>query len=95
VAALPIILVLVCLGSTASEIRLAIGRKLGVTDGIGFRLAQHLLVWTILPAPMFHASVVWGGAVTSPVVWRHVRYVVDKTGQVIDVVRRPYSDKSV
>ena len=36
----------------------------------------------------------WSGAVlvTSPVVWRHVRYVVDKTGQVIDVARRPYSD---
>jgi hypothetical protein len=92
--ALPALLVLACLGSIATEIRLAIGRKLGVTDRIGFRVAQHLLVWTILPAPMFHASVVWGGAVTSPVVWRHVRYVVDKTGQVIDVARRPYSDTS-
>lgn len=94
-AALPAILVLACLGSTAMEIRLAIGRKLCVTDGIGFRLAQHLLAWTILPAPIFHALVIWGGANTSPVVWRHVRYVVDKTGQVIDVARRPYSDKSV
>ncbi len=93
--ALPVILALACLGSTATEIRLAIGRKLGVTDGIGFRLAQHLLAWTILPAPMFHASVIWGGAVTSPVVWRHVRYVVDKTGQVVDVARRPYYDTSV
>ncbi len=93
--ALPAMLVLACLGSIATEIRSAIGRKLGVTDRIGFRLAQHLLVWTILPAPMFHASVIWGGAITSPVVWRHVRYVVDKTGQVIDVARRPYSDKSV
>ena len=92
--ALPTLLVLVCLGSTATGIRLAIGRKLGVIDGIRFRLAQHLLVWTILPAPVFHASVIWGGAVTSPVVWRHVRYVVDKTGQVIDVARRPYSDTS-
>jgi cellulose synthase/poly-beta-1,6-N-acetylglucosamine synthase-like glycosyltransferase len=91
-AAVPTILALVFLGSTATEIRLAISRKLGVTDGIGFRLAQHLIAWTILPAPMFHASVIVGGAVTSPVVWRHVRYVVDKTGQVIDVVRRPYSD---
>jgi hypothetical protein len=89
-AALPAILVLACLGSTATEIRLAIGRKLGATDGIGFRLAQHLLTWTILAGPMFHASVIWGGAVTSPVVWRHVRYVVDNTGQVIDVARRPY-----
>ena len=92
--ALPAILVLACLSSIASEVRLAIGRKIGVTDRIGFRFAQHLLAWTILPAPMFHASVIWGGAITSPVVWRHVRYVVDKTGQVIDVVRRPYSDTS-
>ena len=93
-AALPAIFILGCLGSTAAEIRLAIGRKLGITDGFGFRLAQHLLVWTILPAPMFHASVIWGGAVTSPVVWRHVRYIVDKTGKVIDIARRPYSDTS-
>jgi hypothetical protein len=94
-AALPAIFILACLSSIAAEIRLAIGRKLGIPDGIGFRLAQHLLVWTILPAPTFHASVIWGGAVTSPVAWRHVRYVVDKTGQVINVARRPYSDKSV
>jgi Glycosyl transferase family 21 len=92
---LPAMLILACLGSIATEIRLAIGRKLDAPDGIGFRLAQHLLVWTILPAPMFHTSVIWGGAITSPVVWRHVRYVVDKTGQVIDVARGPYSDKSV
>jgi hypothetical protein len=93
--ALPAILVVACLGSIATEIRLTIGRKLGVTDRIGFRLAQHLLGWTILAAPMFHASVIWGGAVTSPVIWRHVRYVVDNTGQVIDVARRPYSDTPV
>jgi hypothetical protein len=93
-AALPAILGLGCLASAATEIRLAIGKKIGVTDGIGFRLAQHLLDWTFLPGPMFHASVIWGGAVTSPVVWRHVRYAVDNTGQVIDVARRPYSDTS-
>ena len=94
-AALPAILVLALLGSMAIEVRSAIGRKLGATDAIGFRIAQHLLAWTILPAAMFHASVIWGGAVTSPVVWRHVRYIVDKTGRVVDVARRPYSDKSV
>jgi hypothetical protein len=74
---------------------LAIGRKLGAPDGIGFRLSQHLLALTILPTPAFHASVIWGGFVTSPVVWRHVRYTVDKTGQVIDVSRRPHSDQSI
>jgi cellulose synthase/poly-beta-1,6-N-acetylglucosamine synthase-like glycosyltransferase len=91
--ALAALLVLCALGLIATEIRLAISRTLGATDGIGLRLAQHLLVWTILPAAVFHASVIWGGALTSPVVWRHVRYVVDKTGRVIDVSRRPYSDK--
>jgi cellulose synthase/poly-beta-1,6-N-acetylglucosamine synthase-like glycosyltransferase len=93
--ALPAIVVLACLGSTATEVRLAISSKLGVTDGVGFRLAQHLLVWTILPGPMFHASVIWGGAITSPIVWRHVRYAVDKTGQVTGVARRPYSERSI
>jgi hypothetical protein len=92
---LTIIFVLACLGSIATEIRLGIGRKLDCADGIGLRLAQHLLAWTILPAPMFHASVIWGGAITSPVVWRHIRYIVDRTGQVVDVTRRPYSDNSV
>jgi hypothetical protein len=92
--ALPAAVIIAALGSLAVQIRLAISRKLGVVDGIGFRLTQHLIVWAILPAPLFHASVIWGGAVTSPVVWRHVLYVVDKTGQVVDAVRRPYSDSS-
>jgi glycosyl transferase family 21 len=92
--ALPIIIVVALLGSITTEIRLAISRRLGIADGIGFRLAQHLLAWTILPAPIFHASVIWGGAITSPVVWRHVRYRVDKNGQVVGVVRRSYSDSS-
>jgi len=93
--AFAVLLVVAGLGSTAIEIRLAIGRKLGAPDGIGFRLSQHLLAWTILPAQVFHASVVWGGFVTSPVVWRHVRYVVDKTGRVIDISRGPHSDQSI
>src|SRR5215469_2190053 len=90
-AALPAIVVIAALGSAAVEVRLAISKKLGVRDGIGFRAAQHLLAWAILPTPLFHASVVWGGSVTSPVVWRHVRYLVDRTGQVIGVDHRPYA----
>jgi len=92
-AAVAALLIVGALSSIATEIRLAISRRLGVADEIGFRLAQHLLVWSILPVPVFHASVIWGGAVTSPVVWRHVRYVVDKAGRVIGVSRRPYSNK--
>ena len=89
-AALIAILVLACLGSIATEIRLAISRKLGISDGIGFRASQHLLAWTLLSGPLFHASVIWGGIVTSPVVWRHVRYLVNRTGQVTGVARRPH-----
>jgi glycosyl transferase family 21 len=93
--ALAAIILLASLGSIATEIRLAIGRKLDCRDAIGCRLVQHLLVWTIFPVAVFHASVIWGGFVTSPVAWRHIRYVVDKTGRVIDVARRPHSDQSV
>jgi len=90
-AALAAIVAIAALGSIATEIRRAIARKLGVWDGIGFRVCQHLLAWAILPAPLFHASVIWGGIVTSPVVWRHVRYLVDRTGQVTGVARRPHA----
>jgi cellulose synthase/poly-beta-1,6-N-acetylglucosamine synthase-like glycosyltransferase len=90
-AALIAISVLACQGSIATEIRLAISRKLGVREGDGFRVSQHLLAWAILPAPLFHASVIWGGIVTSPVIWRHVRYLVDRTGQVTGVARRPHA----
>ncbi|MBV9374664.1 MAG: glycosyltransferase [Alphaproteobacteria bacterium] len=91
--ALLVLLALAALGSSAAEIRLAISRRLEAADGIGFRVAQHLLVWSILPAPLFHASVIWGGAITSSVVWRHIRYAVDKSGRVVEVSRRPYSDE--
>jgi hypothetical protein len=53
---------------TATEIRLTICGRRGATDMTGFRVAEHLLVWTILPAVGFHASVIWGGFITSPVV---------------------------
>lgn len=92
----PIVLLLIAaLGSLVTEIRVAISRRLEVIDGAGFRFAQHLLAWTILPAPAFHATLIWAGYLASPVVWRHVRYVVDRTGRVIGVSRRPYSDLSI
>jgi cellulose synthase/poly-beta-1,6-N-acetylglucosamine synthase-like glycosyltransferase len=93
--AFPVIFVLACLGSVASEIRLAIGKKLGAADRIGFRLSEHLFAWTILPSLGFHASVIWAGLVTSPVRWGHIRYIVDNTGQVIEVAHRPYFDQSI
>jgi hypothetical protein len=94
-AALIAIVVVAALGSISTEIRLAISKRLGTADSTGFRLAQHWLAWILVPTPAFHASVIWAGRVTSPVLWRHVRYIVDKAGRVIDVCRRPYSDRSV
>ena len=93
--ALAAILAIAVLGSIAAEIRLAIGRKLDAVDGFGFRVVQHLLIWAVLPGPAFHASVIWGGFVTSRVVWRHISYVVDRTGQVAEVTRQPYSERSI
>ncbi len=93
--ALPTLLTLAGLGSVTTEIRLAIGRKLGAADQIGVRASQHLSAWAILPAPVFHAAVIWGGFVVSSVQWAHVRYGVDETGKVVDVARRPYSDPSI
>jgi hypothetical protein len=90
--ALSAILVAAALGSIATEIRLAVGKRLGVAEPIGFRLSQHLLVWLILPVPGFHASVIWGGFVSSPVRWAHVHYLVDRRGRVVEVMRRPHSD---
>ena len=89
------LLVIACLGSIIVEIRLAVGRKLIAIDGLGFRLLQHLFVWTLLPAAVLHAAMIWGGVITSPVLWAHVRYIVDKTGRVLAVDRRPYSDQSI
>ena len=93
--ALAAILTVAALGSIAAEVRITIGSKLDAADRMSFRLAQHLLVWAILPVPVFHASMIWGGFVTSPVVWRHIHYVVDRAGRVIEVSRRPYSDQQV
>jgi Glycosyltransferase like family 2 len=90
--ALSAILVAAALGSIATEIRLAVGKRLGVAEPIGFRLSQHLLVWLILPLPGFHASVIWGGFVSSPVRWAHIHYLVDRSGRVVEVMRRPHSD---
>jgi cellulose synthase/poly-beta-1,6-N-acetylglucosamine synthase-like glycosyltransferase len=88
--AFAVLLALAGLASVATEIRLAIGKKLGAADEIGVRAYQHLFAWATLPTSAFHASVIWGGFVTSPVLWAHVRYSVDSAGKVIDVARRPY-----
>ena len=82
------------LGSATVELRSAIGRKLSVPDRLGLRLWQHFLTWMIVPLPAVHASVIWGGLMTSPVQWAHIRYTVDHRGRVTGIERRPHSDQS-
>lgn len=82
------------LGSATTELRTAIGARLDVADDLGTRLLQHLLNWMIVPIPAVHASMMWGGLVTSPVRWAHIRYVVDRRGQVTGAVRQPHSGHS-
>ena len=82
------------LGSATTELRTAIGAKLDVADRLGTRLRQHLLNWMIVPIPAVHASMIWGGLVTSPVRWAHIRYLVDRRGRVTGAVREPHSGHS-
>jgi hypothetical protein len=82
------------LGSATAELRMAIGRRLDVADNFRTRLRQHLLTWLIVPVPAAHASMIWGGLVTSPVRWAHIRYRVDRRGRVVGMTRRPYPDQS-
>jgi Glycosyl transferase family 21 len=89
-----VLIAIAALGSVTVELRSTIGRKLGVRDRLGMRLWQHFLTWMIVPLPAVHASVIWGGLITSPVRWAHIRYIVDRRGQVTDIVRQPYSDQS-
>ena len=81
------------LGSATAELRMAIGRRLDVADPVGTRLRQHLLTWMIVPLPAVHASMIWNGLVTSPVRWAHIRYLVDRRGQITGIIREPHFDQ--
>ena len=85
--AIAILIVLGVLDTAAIEIRRAIGRRLGAIDPRGFTLAHHLVAWTALPIPLFHATAIWAGAWHSSVTWHHVRYTVDRRGRVTGAMR--------
>jgi hypothetical protein len=78
------------LGSVTVELRSSIGRRLGSADPAGLRLANHLLVWSFLPAIMLHVSAIVAGWIYSPIVWAHVRYRIDRQGRVVSAVRLPH-----
>jgi hypothetical protein len=78
------------LGSAALEARRAIGRRLGVVDPAGLRLAQHLLVWLYLPTAAFHAIAVAAACRYAVVTWSHVRYRVARGGRILAAARSPY-----
>jgi hypothetical protein len=78
------------LGSVTAELRSSIGRRLGIADPAGLRLANHLVVWSFLPAVVLHVSAIVAGCFYSPIVWAHVRYTVDRQGRVVSAVRLPH-----
>jgi hypothetical protein len=84
------LLALALLGSAATQIRVSVGRKLEVPDRPALVVAQHLLVWTIVPALLFYVSALWASVIYSPVGWAHVRYTVDWRGRVVAARRRPH-----
>lgn len=92
--AVAVLIGIAALGSATTGLRTAIGARLDVANPLGTRLLQHSLNWMIVPIPAVHASMIWGGLVTSPVRWAHIRYLVDRRGQVTGAVREPHSGHS-
>lgn len=89
--ALAILLAIATLDCAAAELRLAISRKVGVSDAACFRLSQYLAVWSVLPYPAFYAALAWASLVASPIRWAHIRYDVDGHGNVTGMQRYPYA----
>jgi Glycosyl transferase family 21 len=77
-------------GSFATEFRRAVGRKIGVADGLVCTAYQHLLTWAILPIGGWYVSLIWASAFTSVIRWAHVQYSVDRSGRVLAARRHPY-----
>jgi hypothetical protein len=77
-------------GSVATEFRRAVGRKIGVADGLLCTIYQHLLTWAIFPIEAWYISLIWASACTSVVRWAHVQYSLDRSGRVLAARRYPY-----
>ena len=79
--------------SIATELRRAVGRRIGAGDGLASACYQHLLTLAILPIGACYASMIWASAFTSVVRWAHVQYWLDRSGRVLAVRRHPYGPR--
>jgi len=91
--ALRVLALVAALGSVATEFRRAVGRRIGVADGLVCTTYQHLLTWAILPIGAWYISLIWASAFTSVVRWAHVQYSLDRSGRVLAAQRHPYDPR--
>lgn len=91
--ALRVLALVAALGSLATEFRRAVGRRIGVADGLVCTTYQHLLTWAILPIGAWYISLIWASAFTSVVRWAHVQYSLDRSGRVLAAQRHPYDPR--
>lgn len=90
---MPALLVLVlvaALDSSATELRRAVGRRIGAVDAPASTSYQHMLIWAILPIGVWYVSLIWASAVTSVIRWAHVEYLLDRFGHVLAARRHSY-----
>ena len=93
VSSIPALLVLVlvaALDSVATELRRAVGRRIGADDGAASTSYQHMLTWAILPIAAWYVSLILASALTSVIRWAHVEYLLDRSGHVLAARRHPY-----
>ena len=88
--ALTVLALIAASGSVATELRRAVGRRVGAADGLACTSYQHLLNWAILPIGAWYVSLIWASAFTSVVRWAHVQYSLDRSGRVLAARRHPY-----
>jgi hypothetical protein len=91
--ALRVLALVAALGSVATEFRRAVGRRIGVADGLVCTTYQHLLTWAILPIGAWYISLIWASTFTSVVRWAHVQYSLDRSGRVLAAQRHPYDPR--
>jgi hypothetical protein len=89
-----LVLVLVAASdSIATELRRAVGRRIGAVDGAASTSYQHMLTWAILPIGAWYVSLIWASAFTAVVRWAHVEYSLDRSGRVLAARRHPYGPR--
>jgi len=88
--ALLVLVLVAALDSIATELRRAVGRRIGTVDAPASTSYQHMLIWAILPIRVWYVSLIWASAVTSVIRWAHVEYLLDRFGHVSAARRHSY-----